>query len=123
MSMPYKDKEKKKENHKRYMREIWYPKNKKKHIGYIANIKSKISDYIFEYKKSHSCMDCGFLGKDYPEVLEFDHLRDKKFAISMFYVHTSGFNVVKREMEKCDIVCSNCHRIRTAKRRKNKMSA
>ena len=120
--MPYKDKAKKKENHKRYMREVWYPLNRVKHIGYISDIKKKIRAYVIGYKKKGSCADCGFIGREYPEVLDFDHLRDKKFNISAFKRVTSGFVKVKEEMEKCDLVCANCHRIRTV-RRKLKMSA
>lgn len=115
--MPYKDKNKKKENHKKYMREVWYPKNRVKHIKYISNIKVKVTQFVLEFKRNGSCSDCGFIGKDYPSVLEFDHLGDKKFNISEFKYFTSGINKVKEEVSKCDLVCANCHRIRTAKRR------
>jgi 5-methylcytosine-specific restriction endonuclease McrA len=104
------------------MKELWYPLNRVKHIGYINNIKKKISKFVLDFKKNGKCSDCGFLGKDYPEVLDFDHLRDKKFNISEYRRYTSGFNKVKEEISKCDLVCSNCHRIRTVKR-KLKLSA
>ncbi len=120
--MPYKDINKRRENHTKYMREVWYPVNKVKHVKYISNIKTRIHDFIREFKKNGRCVDCGFLGKEYPEVLDFDHLRDKKFNVSEFKRSTSGFLKVKEEISKCDLVCSNCHRIRTAKR-KLKMSA
>ena len=120
--MPYKDKNKKKENHRKYMKEVWYPLNKEKHIKYISNIKKRIQALILEYKKNGSCADCGYAGSEYPEVLDFDHLRDKKFNISEFKYHTSGINKVKEDINKCELVCSNCHRIRTVKRKLN-MSA
>jgi len=117
--MPYKDLSKKREQHRKYMREVWYPKNKKKHIGYIDNIKKKIVGYIIDYKKNSKCLDCGFNGAQYPEVLDFDHINDnKEFNISEFRHYTSGFNKVKNEISKCEIVCANCHRIRTAKRKR-----
>ena len=51
-------------------------------------------------------------------MLDFDHINDdKKFNISEYRRHTSGFNKVKEEISKCEIVCANCHRIRTAKRK------
>lgn len=119
--MPYKNEERKKENHKRYMREVWYPKNKKKHIGYINNIKKKIVNYIIDYKKRSKCLDCGLSGARCPEVLDFDHVNnDKKFNVSEFRHYTSGFNKVKKEISKCEIVCANCHRIRTMERKKLK---
>jgi len=119
--MPYSSKIKKMENHKKYMREVWYPKNRKKHIGYINNIKKKIINYVLDYKKRSKCSDCGLSGVQYPEVLDFDHINDnKEFNISEFRRHTSGFNKVKKEIKKCEIVCANCHRIRTAERKKLK---
>ena len=43
--MPYKDPKMKKDYHNLYMREVWYPKNKSKHIGYQTEIKKKIITY------------------------------------------------------------------------------
>ena len=118
-TMPYKDITKRKAHHKKYMREIWYPKNKKKHIGYVSNIKRKIFDFIIDYKKNNKCLDCGFKGNDHPEVLEFDHIgNNKEFNVSEFHSQTSSLNKVKEEIKKCELVCANCHRIRTASRRK-----
>lgn len=116
--MPYKNYEKKKERHRKYMREVWYPANKAKHIKYVANIQKRIKDFVINYKKAGSCMDCQLPGADYPEVLDFDHRGDKKFNISEFRRVTSGINKVKEEINKCDLVCANCHRIRTSKRKK-----
>lgn len=120
--MPYKDPEKKKENHKKYMKEVWYPENKVKHIGYQTVVKKRISAYVRDFKKGSKCVDCGFLGSVYPDVLDFDHVRDsKKFNVSEFKRYTNSFKRVQEEIGKCEVVCANCHRIRTAKR-KNQMS-
>jgi hypothetical protein len=48
-------------------------------------------------------------------VLEFDHLRDKEFSISKGLVDRNWQSVLD-EIAKCDVVCANCHRRRTAKR-------
>ena len=118
--MPYKDPNKKKDHHKLYMREIWYPKNKSKHIGYQTEIKRKIIAFTSELKKKSKCLDCGFSGNKYPEVLDFDHVRgSKKFNISEFKRHTNSFKMVQEEIKKCEIVCANCPRIRTTKRKIN----
>ena len=56
------------------------------------------------------CIDCGFEGPPY--VFDFDH-RDpsqKEFAISQGIV---SYEKLLKEAEKCDLVCSNCHRHRT----------
>ena len=119
ISMPYKDSAKRKEHHKKYMREVWYPLNRSKHIKYVDNLKKKIAKFVLDYKKRSVCCDCGFKGVDYPQVLDFDHLGDKEFNVSEYSRITSSINKVKKEIDKCDVVCSNCHRIRTAKRKLN----
>lgn len=67
--------------------------------------------------KSKPCLDCGNVFP--PCAMDFDHVRgEKKFNISK-----SGlwkWKYVLEEIEKCDLVCSNCHRIRTLKRLKEK---
>lgn len=116
--MPYKDINKKREQHKKYMREVWYPKNKSKHIRYQTEIKKRINAFTVELKRKSKCFDCGFLGSKYPNVLDFDHIRGlKKFNVSEFKRHTNSLRRVQEEIEKCEIVCANCHRIRTVKRK------
>ena len=61
--------------------------------------------------KSKPCMDCK---KKYPYyVMDFDHRTNKKFNIS--YMVNSRYSIenIQAEIDKCDLVCANCHRIRT----------
>lgn len=60
-----------------------------------------------------SCSDCGIFD---PRVLEFDHLPEfeKKFDIARAVSgSTRSWNSILNEINKCEIVCANCHRIRT----------
>ena len=66
---------------------------------------------IWELVKSKGCSDCG--EKD-PVVLEFDHLRDKKHNISNMVGEGFSWKSIWKEIQKCQIVCANCHRRRTA---------
>lgn len=66
---------------------------------------------IYEYLQTHPCVDCG---ETDPIVLEFDHLRDKIENISDLANRKSWKDVLK-EIEKCEVVCANCHLRRTAK--------
>lgn len=112
--MPLKDPIKRKEYHSAYMKKIWYPKNKEKHLGYIRNLKSKLFKHIEDFKRVSICADCGISGKDYPKILDFHHVRgDKKFNVSEYSRQTSSLIKIKEEISKCDVVCANCHRIRT----------
>lgn len=65
--------------------------------------------------KSAPCTDCG---NTFPAVcMDFDHVRGVKVANVCTMVHEGmSQGMVLREIEKCELVCANCHRIRTADR-------
>jgi hypothetical protein len=77
-------------------------------------IRKICSDYIVGYKTNKPCMDCGVIYPPY--VLDFDHLGDKLFNLSS-QTHYTSLERIQKEIAKCDLVCSNCHRIRTHNRR------
>ena len=70
--------------------------------------------YLLEYFGSHPCTDCGETDSI---VLEFDHLdpEAKSFNISHALPYR-GWQSILDEIEKCEVVCANCHRRRTAHR-------
>ena len=70
--------------------------------------------------KARPCMDCG--GKFPPECMDFDHRPEssKEFTIGVS-MHRNWERMMK-ETQKCDIVCANCHRIRTLKRKRERMA-
>lgn len=68
--------------------------------------------FLIEYFKTHPCVDCG---QTDPIVLDFDHLRDKEFTIGSDLIDRPWHEVLA-EIEKCEVVCANCHRRRTARR-------
>jgi hypothetical protein len=49
--------------------------------------------------------------------MDFDHLGDKIAEVSLM-VPTYGTKSLLAEVAKCDVVCANCHRIRTYERLK-----
>ena len=67
-------------------------------------------EFIYKYLLENPCTDCG---ETNPVVLEFDHLRDKVRNVS----RAMGLSLksLKEEIAKCEVVCANCHRIRTSK--------
>jgi hypothetical protein len=66
--------------------------------------------------KNVPCADCG--GHFHPYCMDFDHLRDKKFTIGYAVVSSRRWSEILEEIEKCEIVCANCHRLRTFMRGK-----
>lgn len=93
-----------------------YRANRRRYIDSAKRRKDVIAAertaLLMAFLREHPCVDCG---EDDPLVLEFDHLRDKKFAISRG-IRDRGWQDVLDEIAKCDVVCANCHRRRTARR-------
>lgn len=70
----------------------------------------EIRYHIYKHLLTHPCA----CGESAPEALEFDHRRDKKFDISHAAKLGMSMEEVKREIGKCVVMCSNCHRKKTA---------
>ena len=68
--------------------------------------------FLIRYFEDHPCVDCG---EDDPVVLEFDHLGNKEFNIGTELAYRTWPSILE-EIKKCDVVCANCHRRRTAHR-------
>lgn len=70
------------------------------------------------YKLAVGCADCGYA--DHPEALEFDHLpgHPKRFAITSAIFSGFSFAAIFEEIEHTEVVCANCHRLRTKVRRR-----
>lgn len=65
--------------------------------------------------KQGPCMDCG---RSFPAVcMDFDH-RDpstKSDSISQLVAKRRRWEIIEEEIQKCDLVCACCHRIRSSK--------
>lgn len=69
---------------------------------------------ITDNAKACPCVDCGVQYPPY--VMDLDHVRGEKlFVLSKGYNHSVEAQLA--EIEKCDVVCTNCHRERTHVRR------
>lgn len=101
-----------KDCHNDYQKKF-YKKNPWSTSDYGVRRKLAIRKLITD-AKSIPCTDCHI---SYPYyVMEFDHLRDKKFNLSGAAIKHYSLDNVKNEMAKCDVVCANCHRERTFNR-------
>ena len=63
--------------------------------------------------KSLPCADCHVKYPFY--VMEFDHVRGEKRE-HLARMATLGISAILKEIDKCDVVCSNCHKARTWRR-------
>jgi hypothetical protein len=96
---------------------IWRSKNPDKIAFY--NKKSKQGIYVkrkmfcLEYK-GNKCEDCGIIANvNNRSIFDFHHtdpsMKDKGIAIGS---RTRSIKSIKQELDKCILLCANCHRLR-----------
>lgn len=101
-----------KECKNKYHRE-WRAKNKELSRAYTYKYRQTKRDIVDNYKTDKGCSDCGY--NEYPYVLSFDHIKgEKSFDISRMM--NMSLDKIMTEIEKCEVVCHNCHAIRSYKR-------
>lgn len=76
------------------------------------NRSKAVKEYINKYKLKLGCTDCGY--SKHPAALDFDHLPEFKKELNV--CNSKSIKQAKEEIKKCEVVCSNCHRIRTYNR-------
>ena len=85
-----------------------YDKDHRGQINKIARQHQKEKQkYVDDLKLSKGCSVCGY--NKCAEALEFHHNGDKKFSIAMGVRSRRALMAVKKEIEKCNILCANCH--------------
>lgn len=101
----------------------YYEKNKK---YILRNVRQRNKTYILrnqkfidEIKLKSGCIDCGY--NKNPIALDFDHIKNKRAGLSQLARRCVSLETIKKEIDKCEIVCAICHRIRTQNRRMAKM--
>lgn len=79
------------------------------------NICNRNINFIVDYLKTHPCIDCN---EPNIVVLEFDHVKEIKVGnISEMVCNGVSLLTLQNEINKCEVRCANCHRIKTAKER------
>lgn len=91
------------ENHQHY---------RNSHNKSRSKIRQHNAQKVFEYLRSHSCINCG---ESDPVVLEFDHRNgDDKIESISNLIRASTWERIEAEIQKCDVLCANCHRRKSA---------
>ncbi len=99
-----------------------YKNNKK---DYIYRAKNRNKSHLEEMRKyiinikNVPCMDCKVSYPSY--VMDFDHREGEIKIKEISRLLNCSKQLIDKEISKCDIVCSNCHRIRTHKRLNNNL--
>jgi hypothetical protein len=80
----------------------WKSRNVERVVDWRRNAKQKLIAY-----KGGKCQMCGY-DKDCPGAYDFHHRdpKTKSFGIGGL---TIGFAKLKKEVDKCDLICRRCH--------------
>lgn len=86
----------------------WRHKNPEKHKESVKQRKLRTVMYLWDYKEQRGCSQCP--EKD-PRCLDFHHRNpeEKSFAISHGLSNKLSIQALMKEIEKCDLLCRNCH--------------
>jgi len=94
---------------KEYMAE-WRVNNPKKVSAYRRKFMERNQLLIEWYKQEHPCVDCR---EPDTIVLEFDHLPQFEKLAGVATLTTASVQRLWIEIQKCEVVCANCHTRRT----------
>jgi hypothetical protein len=93
---------------------LWSRNNPEKNREYVRR-NQRANRLIIREAKNRPCVDCGI---QYPYyVMQFDHLRDKLIGLSTGHAMGLGKVRLQEELDKCEVVCANCHAARTHTRK------
>lgn len=71
--------------------------------------------WLDHVKLAAGCIDCGY--NAHPRALDFDHVgTDKVGNVGQMAHDLVAMSILLAEIAKCEVVCANCHRVRTAER-------
>ena len=86
----------------------WYHNNKDKARKHRRKTEAKKNEWFRQFKATLCCVKCGF---SHPGALDFHHREKdtKEFDLGIFNRKTK--KQILAEIEKCDVLCANCHRI------------
>lgn len=99
------------EKNRRYARN-WYAAHPDVRRAGFKGFTDFRANLVNWYKQAHPCVDCGEAD---PEVLDFDHVRGEKL-VDVCHARRRKLSVLWAEIQKCEVVCANCHRRRTRRR-------
>jgi len=93
-------------------RKNWYEGDA--HERHLENVQARkkaarqlAREYVYEYLSTHPCIECG---ENDPRVLEFHHLHGKDMAVSQLITGGYSIETIQAEIDKCSVLCANCHR-------------
>ena len=109
--MPFKDPDKRRAYNRRYQK-VYYANNAKKRKTEVALRRKNIRLWFEEVRRKAFCTRCGLSGENCPWLLEYHHEVQGSKTSGVSHLVNNGYSKkrILEEMNKCDILCANCHR-------------
>lgn len=91
----------------------YYQNNKDKEK---KRIKERKKELIKSFKDLKNTLECVICGENTPQCLDFHHNdpNEKDFNLAQAPYSGMSLDSIKKEIEKCTVLCANCHRKRHA---------
>ena len=87
-------------------RKNYYLRNKTKEIARAKQQAIDIRNWFNNLKNNLKCTKCG---ESHPATLQFHHINNKKFEISMGVSYNLKKETILKEISNCIVLCANCH--------------
>lgn len=83
-----------------------------------ATLRGRARRELIAQLKNNPCQDCE---RRFPsECMDFDHRAGETKIATISQLTTCSLARIRAEIAKCDLICANCHRIRTHRRRSSR---
>lgn len=84
-------------------------KDRESRNEYQCNRRQERINYLRQIRKNGCCAFCGW--KEHPEILNFYHIDPsiKEFGFSGSEIGNMKFEKLQQEIDKCILLCPNCH--------------
>ena len=96
-----------------FVRRYFQGSGREKHLEDVKERKKAARifarEYVWDYLTTHPCIHCG---ESDPRVLEFHHRNEKEKESTISHMVGEGLSVgrLQQEIDKCDVLCGNCHK-------------
>ena len=98
-----------------------YQREREKLLAKVKNRQEETITWFRQYKATITCMRCG---ENNPACLQFHHRNraEKKRNIAEYATHAGSIEKLIHEINKCDVLCANCHSIEHWQEKENVLS-
>ncbi len=87
----------------------WHYRNREWNTERTLRRRARLRAWLNERKREYGCARCGCSD---PACLDFHHREGsrKELSVGRMVTHGYGRDALEDEMDKCEVLCANCHR-------------